>query len=123
MNNSKIFVQSEGKEALGLALQLLYKNAPGGKATHYIIDNDELVLLWHEEKDCIKLPYALTVYNATDFVWEWLEQAVRKEKYGDSDYVWNKEGGFRAYCNDWGEDEKYHYGFARIVAIYVWIGK
>ncbi len=122
MDNRKLFIQEEGKEALYHALMLAFYGAPGGKATHYMIHDGDLLLLWADDRGAIKLPYPLTKSNVVDFVWNWIEGADKKEKYNDGE-VDNLEGGFRLQTNSWGHDDESHYAFARISAVWAWCGK
>ena len=50
MDNRHISIQTEGKEALELAMKLLWDNAPDNKATHYC-DHPTygFVLFWYED--------------------------------------------------------------------------
>ncbi len=51
MDNRIISVQSEGRAAFDLAIQLLFDNCPGKKATHYFEHSTAgLILLWNEDK-------------------------------------------------------------------------
>lgn len=50
MDNRIISIQSEGRAAFDLAVQLLFDNCPGKKATHYYEHPTAgFILLWHED--------------------------------------------------------------------------
>lgn len=123
MDNRKFLIQTKGKEALHHALMLAFDGAPGDKATHYKVHDGDLLLLWSEDKDAIKLPFTLNRENVVEFVWNWLQNAEKKEKYPESDYVWNLKGGFKLTTNEWGFDEESRYAFVRVSAVWVWCGK
>jgi hypothetical protein len=122
MGNRHIDILSSGHDDLKLALKLL---ANGQEATHYVVDGEDLVLLWGAEKDATAFLYPLTeIDEVVAFVEGWLgKEAVYRVPYPPGGDTISEPKGFRAYCGPWGKDEKYNRGFARVEARYVWIGK
>lgn len=124
MDNMSIDIRACGKENLKAALMLAFQCSPTGKATHYIIDDGDLVLLWQGGvTESYDLPFTLNVNNAVDFVQSWLDdQKERKEKFDD--YEVENEPAFRVFNDGWGHDSQFpHAGFVRIQAIWAWLGK
>lgn len=144
MDNRHISIQSENKKALELAMQLIFDNAPGGKATHYC-DHPTLgfVLFWNqpeysalsEKEDYLKkdsekteaiihkLPYPMDCRAATEMVWGWLAEQP-EEKYIDyMDHDGSNGRGFRVYNETWGHVGSSHYAFAGILPVWSWYGK
>jgi len=93
MDNHRIFIMSDGKEDLDLALKLAF--ARKKKATHYMIaprnmneytdngteyklgeleEDQSLILFSRHEEGAIRLPFTLTEKNVTEFVWNWLQE-------------------------------------------------
>lgn len=160
MDNRSINVVSEGPEALGIAMELVWDNAVGGKATHYKVANvfhriryyarlaadnanvevnghqlhvhhwsqDEeakdgrqtLILLWHEERDSIALPYPLNHVQAATFAADWLEHA----NYGrQPDHDGDNGRGWRAFTDGWGHVAGHHYAIVGIQPAWAMYGK
>lgn len=121
MGNRKIDVQSKGRAHLGLALELL---ANGSSLAAYLEEDGQLVLFPTVEAGATALlvPYR-RVEEMVDFVWLWLEKKAEHRGRFDGNDTWNEKGGFRAWCGDWGHDEKHSGAFGRVEARYVWIGK
>ena len=124
MDNRVIDIQSEGREAFELSMRLHFDNAAGGKATHWVEHDGDLVLLWNKEKDANEVPFApMNVEEATDFAWRWLETRTKKQLKEYLDHDGSNGRGFHAKCGPWGKDTEYQYGFVRISAIWAWYGK
>lgn len=146
MNNRTIDVVSVGDDALALALRLAWANAAGGQATHYkdvrLITKYEyhgtptaahyantseqeggiatLMLLWHDERQSIALPYPLELDEATAFVLGWLKRA----DYGHQpDHDGDNEKGWRAFNEDWGHVAGHHYAIIAIQPAWAMYGK
>lgn len=124
MNNRKIFIQSEGKKAFDLAFQLIFDNAPGGKATHYL-DHPEkgFILLWHEDIGALKLPFPMGWEDSANMAWGWLQNQPDKAYKDFCDHDGDNEKGFRVYNEDWGHVANSHYAFAAVLPIWAWYGK
>lgn len=121
MGNRQVDVLSRGKDDLRLALELL---SNGNPLTHYVEEDGQLVLCWGRAEGSKELLFPLrSADEMTEFAWGWIKnKAEHKERYPEGD-VTNEEGGFRAWSGPWGHDERYHFGFARVEARFVWIGK
>lgn len=145
MDNRKIDIVSEGKEDLRAALSIIWKNCPGGKATHFYVGkfkeefnyvrgnngvvtshystNNEcsdgtetLILLWHEEGKAIKLPFSLTLETSADFIDGWLGEV----SYGrEPDHDGDNGKGWRLLTDYWG----HHYGIVGIQPTWAMYGK
>jgi hypothetical protein len=129
MDNRHISVQSEGREAFDLAFQLLFDNAPGGKASHYFEHPEKgLVFLWHEEAyglfaKASKLPYAMRWKEAADLAWGWLSNQPN-EKYTEKlDHDGSNGKGFLVYNEYWGHIGESHYAFLGVKPVWAWYGK
>lgn len=129
MDNRHISVQSEGRVAFDLAFQLLFDNAPGGKASHYFEHPEKgLVFLWHEESFGIfskasKLPYAMRWKEAADLAWGWLSNQPN-EKYEEKlDHDGSNGKGFLVYNEYWGHIAEAHYAFLAVKPVWAWYGK
>jgi hypothetical protein len=144
MDNRHITVQSEGRKAFELAMQLLFDNAPGGKVSHYS-DHPTygFVLFWDGDEDylseasydahdlkkekvtspIVKLPYAMNCKAATDLAWEWL-QAQPNDKYQDQcDHDGSNGKGFKVYNEYWGHIGDSHYSVLAVLPVWAWYGK
>ena len=143
MDNRHISIQTEGKKALDLAMQLMWDNAPGGKATHYC-DHPTygFVLFWHgDEKELmgkddwtkpavekimapvIKLPFPMDCKAATEMVWSWLQEQP-KEKYREElDHDGSNGRGFKIYNEYWGHVGSSHYAILAVLPVWAWYGK
>ncbi len=126
MDNRHISVQSQGRKAFELAFQLLFDNAPGGKATHYFEDDKKgLVLLWHEDsnKNSIKLPSPLSWKGAADLAWEWLANQPEDKYQQYLDHDGSNGEGFKVYNEDWGHVAGSSYAILGVIPIWAWYGK
>lgn len=146
MDNRAIDITTQGTESLALALQLIWDNAPGGKATHYKVvrlreqtryygtpatshhtelveaadGTPTLILLWHEERGATALPFPLTRDDAPGFVAGWLKSA----EYGrEPDHDGSNERGFRVFTDGWGHVAGHHYGIAGVQPVWAMYGK
>lgn len=146
MDNRSVNVVSEGDESLRLALTLIWPNAAGGKASHYklvklqestkyygtpttshsteMANNDNgketLILLWHEERGSLPLPYPLNLDEAVNFVAGWLKRA----DYGrQPDHDGDNGRGFRVFSDFWGHVAGHHYGIAGVQPEWAMYGK
>jgi len=131
MNNRHISVQSQGRTAFDLAFQLLFDNAPGGKASHYFEHPEKgFLLLWSEDSfdsndgvvKANKLPYSMGWKEASDLAWGWLTNQP-KEKYEQYlDHDGSNGKGFLVYNEYWGHVGS-HYAFLGVKPIWAWYGK
>lgn len=149
MDNRTIDVVSEGDHGIALAMQLIWKRAPGGKATHYIIDKYEsvtkyycgdgvktthhstdmvkgpkgvltLIFLWSAEGDSTPLPFPLDLEGATQFAKHWLEVA----DYGPQpDHDGDNRKGWRIFTEEWGHVAYYHFAIVGIQPAWAMYGK
>jgi hypothetical protein len=105
-------IRSCGKKPLECAVQIAYDGASGGKATHYVereVDGvSTLILLWHEERGAIKLPFPLTVDKAADFVQGWLDNCPKPK---EPDHDGDNNPGFRIFVDSWGQVNDWTYSF------------
>lgn len=143
MDNRHISIQTRGKKALELAMQLLFDNAPGGKARRYCEHPTYgFVLFWGgEEKDLygyedwrkpeeektsapiVKLPFEMDCQAATEMVWSWLQQQP-DDKYRDyCDHDGSNSHGFKIYNEYWGHIGSSHYAILAVLPIWAWHGK
>ena len=129
MDNRLIDVTSEGDKALALAIELIWPNAAGGKASHYRIaklseqtkyyvgikDNkpfahdtnnvldvdgtETLILYWNNDKETQSLPYDLNLEEAIEFIKGWLKKANYKSEPGHDG---SNKKGWRVFNEDWG---------------------
>ena len=104
MDNFRINVVCEGREALRLALQLVFNH----KSTHwqfkakYYVEHPVygLVFLSNKEgKDSQRLPVALNADTATELAWQWLAETEYPQ---EPPHDGSNNKGFRVYCDYWG---------------------
>ena len=118
MDNFKFDMVAEGKDTLKVALSLF--NPPGNKVCGYSTDGRKLVLYWSESSKAIMLPFKMTLEQAADFAYGWLEQA----DYGpEPDHDGDNGKGWHLYCDDWGHVDNDHYAFAAIKPVWAMYGK
>jgi len=125
MDNKKILIQSEGREAFDLAFQLSLIDSWGArKITHYLDDPDKgLVLFYIESKGAIKLPAPLAWKGAADLAWAWL-QSQDKSKYLEyCDHDGSNGHGFRIYNDNWNRVGNYWHSVIAVQPIWAWYGK
>lgn len=130
MDNMRISVQSEGRNAFDLAVKLFFtgkydKGEPTKKATHYIEDPEKgFIFLWSEDKynNSSKLPVALDWKGAADLAWTWLEQQPESAYKDYLDHDGSDGHGFRVYNEAWGH-VKSHYALFAVEPIWAWYGK
>lgn len=146
MDNRTLDIVSEGDAPLGLALKLAWSNASGGKATHYKIaklhehveyfgqptsrhhvvsrespdGTPTLILLWHEEKGALPLPYPMELDEAIPFVIGWLKKAP----YGEQpDHDGDNGAGWRVYTEAWGHVAGHAYAIVGVQPAWAMYGK
>lgn len=146
MDNRTIDVVSEGNKDLEMALSIIWNNCPGGKATHYKMmklkeeyqyygtptnnhyknlnedpeGTDTMILLWHEEKGALELPYALELEDAIHFVKGWL----KKITYGaEPDHDGDNGKGWRVFTEQWGHVANHSYAIVGIQPKWAYYGK
>lgn len=75
-DNYHFDVRSDTREHFDMAMILAFSRGRTA-ATHYRINEGNLVLLWHAESgsDANPLPYEMGVEAAIPFAWHWLESA------------------------------------------------
>lgn len=139
MDNRIISIQSEGREAFNLAIQLMFDNAPGGKATHCFEHPDKgLIFLWNEEtfnlqaegalppskcEKAYKLPFGMGWKAAADLAWGWLQER-KDDDYRDwCDHDGSDGHGFKVYNEDWGHIAGSSYAIFAVLPIWAWYGK
>lgn len=145
MNNRTIDIVSEGHQDLEMALTIIWNNCPGSKATHYKImklkenfkyygtpishyaevnedpEGDEtLILLWHEQKDALKLPYPLELEDAIHFVKGWLKKISYEE---EPNHDGSNGKGWRVFTEQWGHVAGHHYAIVGIQPKWAMYGK
>lgn len=86
--------------------------AAGGTST--------LILLWHQERDGIALPYPLDSKNVGDFVAGWLANASYG---GEPDHDGSNHKGFRLFTDGWGHVAGYRYGIVGVQPAWAMHGK
>ena len=142
MDNRQIDVTSQGREALALAMEIIWDNAPGGKATHYRVMNlrrqigdglDEklvedpdgtptMILLWHEEgnQESSEMAYPHSREQATGFVRGWLGSV----EYGpEPDHDGSNGKGWRVFNEYWGHVAGYRYAIVAVQPAWAMYGK
>lgn len=149
MDNRVIDVVSEGEEGIKMAMRLIWPSALGGEATHYILGrfsartryygekggnpihhvtsleksekgSHTLILLWHEERESIQLPFPLDLDGATQFVSQWLKSA----DYGrEPDHDGDNGKGWRIFTEDWGHVAGHHYAIVGVQPAWAMYGK
>lgn len=147
MDNRSIDIVSEGDEDLALAVKLIWRNAPGAKATHYktvrvtqktnyhgspatswhqthFEENPDgvptLILLWNAEAGAQPLPYPLGCDEAITFITGWLRQA----EFGpEPDHDGDNERGWHAFTDMWGHVVGHHYGIVGVQPAWSMHGK
>ena len=146
MDNRTIDVTSEGGEHLAMAIRIAFANAPGGKATHYrivklkdkisyygeptsrhyenLVEDPEgdptLILLWHEGRNAIALPYPLEVDEAIAFVSGWLKNVDRGHQ---PDHDGDNGHGWRVFTEAWGHVAGEHYAIVGVQPAWAMYGK
>lgn len=148
MDNRVIDVTSEGNEGIALALKLIWPNAIGGKATHYLIaphawetayyghkecptshstslvtrpnGTPTLILLWGEEGGANKLPYPLDFGGTTQFIENWLKEVP----YGpEPDHDGSNGKGWHMFTEGWGHVANLHYAIVGVQPAWAMYGK
>lgn len=149
MDNRRIDITAEGVEDLGKALELIWRNAPGGKAvqflekklekvvdyfqnkesnisSHYskLIESptgvDTLILLWSENGKGVSLPYPLDINTVKPFVAGWLGT----RNYGSQpDHDGSNGKGWRVFNEAWGHVFGNHYAICAIQPAWAMYGK
>ncbi len=146
MDNRQLDITSNGDTSLRLALELIWSNAHGGKATHFKVANylakttyygtpvhrhvdsltedprgtPTLILLWHAERDAIALPRPLTLQDATDYANDWLSKASRGL---EPDIDGESGEGWRVFTQSWGHVADYHCAIVAIQPVWALYGK
>jgi hypothetical protein len=136
MDNRQISIQSEGRRAFDLAIQLMFDGCCD-KATHYFEHPTKgFILLWHEDKflfeqptkiteilSANKLPYAMDEKAAADLAWGWLSERKDSEYQEWCDHDGSDGHGFRIYNEAWGHVAGSHYGILGVIPVWAWYGK
>jgi hypothetical protein len=146
MDNRTIDVTSEGDKALACALELVWANAPGGRATHYKVVNltekteywgappnhhtvknvkddkgvPTMILLWHAECDAVPLPVPMSLEASTDVVKGWLKDVPRGD---EPDHDGDNGKGWRVFREAWGHVFGHHYAIVGIQPAWAMYGK
>lgn len=149
MDNFRMSVRAEGQDNLARAMELAFSmNAPGRKATGFLmLDNDlVMVLFWHSDgcknKGYVRFPAPRDAAEAAEFVGQWVfhEDTTRAEyphDFTDADvghgfHLWVDEWctvkypgdnpDFRKFLNV-GRGDGLTYSICAISPIYSWHGK
>lgn len=147
MDNRTFDVTSVG--SLKNILAIAFANAPGGKATHMVVQKPQeitryfknhqgevdqhenvllehvdgtptLILCWHEDKGTIALPFPLDEEGAEYWIQQWLKNA----DYGpEPDHDGHNKPGWRAFCTSWGQVGDRQYAFLAIQPEWACYGK
>ena len=147
MDNRTIDVTSQDIHDLKHILEVIWKNAPGGKASHFKIGKLEevvkyfgdpvsghykeyhwteegkstLVLYWSIDKDTNPLPYSINQEEAFFFIKGWLENL---EYPPEPDIDGSCKKGFRAFTDEhWGHVAGSHYGIIGVQPVWAMFGK
>lgn len=143
MDNRRVWVTSEGLDDLKAAVSIMWKNAPGGKATHYrvvkvkAVENkygdsvwcdwdeaedgvDTLVLYWEEDSGTTALPFPLKLDGATQFIASWLDSATYP---AEPDHDGSNDKGWMVFNDDWGHALGSSYGFLAVQPAWAMYGK
>lgn len=134
MDNRVINVITEDFEDIEHILKVVWKNAPGGKATHYKIVKfkevvhylgdpvtshyteleksesgvNSLILYWSADRGAQPLPFSLDRTGAADFIKNWLREIPYPPK---PDIDGSSSKGFRIFTDRlWGFAGNSHYG-------------
>lgn len=118
MDNRTIDVTSEGEEGIQHALAIIWSNAIGGKATHYIIERyskkalystvrfepdpkgiDTLILLHGAEHNSKTLPFPLDMEQSAKFISDWLKTLDYRD---EPDHDGSNGPGWRLFTEAWG---------------------
>lgn len=141
--DNRVFnVNGRGVDMLEKALALVSCNGSSASFSGETYDSDPttiigsivdpncgLIWLWAECDGCVKYPVPLTVRQAAEISFAWLEtkeaKAMKCDDWdADDDHDGDNTRGWRVYCEDWG-----HVGIADWKAIcavrsaYLWHGK
>lgn len=146
MDNRTIDIVSEGNKSLEMALNIIWTNCPGGKATHYKIvklketisyygkptdshyskleedqeGEETLILLWHEEKGAAVLPYPLELEDAISFVKGWLKNT---NYHDEPDHDGSNGKGWRIFTEQWGHVAGHSYAIVGVQPRWAMYGK
>lgn len=123
-DNFHFDIRADGQEILEHAIKIAFAGTPSKEATHYHINNTEgrqtLVLLWHEEKDAIQLPFVLNAKNAVGFITSWLENAHRPD---EPSHDGDNHPGFRIFVDKWSRVNGWTYSFVGVEFAWMMYGK
>jgi len=73
-DNAVMTVINLGRKNLLLAMGLAFGSLNRPEVSHYKIDPKHgMILFWDGQDKGIALPYKMNAYQATEFVWGWLE--------------------------------------------------
>lgn len=147
MDNRVFDVTSQG--SLRHVLAIAFQNAPGRKATHFLVTHmtkkttyycdkagqphrhitewvegaggkPTVVLCWHEEHGATPLPFPLDEEAAEQWLAQWLKHA----EYGsEPDHDGDNDRGWRAFCTSWGHVGSRHYAFLAVQPEWAMYGK
>lgn len=126
MDNRRIDVTTQGRKSFGMAMELVFAGAPGGKATHFAVLKDRgLVLAWSAPGfTAQRLPYSMTCEQAAEFAWGWLSSDEARVFLGsEPDYDGDNGAGFRVYNEDWGRVAHDPCAFVAILPVWAMYGK
>jgi hypothetical protein len=116
MDNFRADITSHGTESFKIAMNLLEHN----KVVGYREDGNNLILYWAESPKMTKLPFPMTISQASDFVLGWLEHA----NYGEEpDHDGHNRHGWRIFNESWGHIGGEWQAFVVIEPVWAEFGK
>ncbi|SEN68142.1 hypothetical protein [Nitrosomonas marina] len=140
MDNRKIDITSEGFDDLHLAMQLIWRNAPGGTAKLFRIDKfrppenpynhiekaedgtPTMILYWTNEgvNDALPLPCPMDLDGSVEVVKSWLKQVDYND---DHDIDGSVKKGWRVFTEQWGHVAGSAYAICAIQPVWALYGK
>ena len=126
MDNRLVDVTSEDMDDLKALVKILFKNAPGGKVSHYAIKNivektnyhqygtnvshttqtiedqngkPTLIFYWDKNSNETPLPYPMEEEDCFNFIKGWLKNV---EKESEPDHDGDNHNGWRVFNENWG---------------------
>ena len=124
MDNRTISVVSMGEEGIAHAVALIWPNAKGGRATHYLkttLNNEPtLIFFWAKEGENIELPFGLDEKGVVNAISGWLLYL----EYGpEPDHDGHNERGWRIFTDNWGFVGKFRNAIVAVQPSWAMFGK
>ena len=147
MDNRVIMAVSKDHEDIDFLLKVIWKNVPGGNASHYKITKlkevvhycgnpatahytnleevedgkDSLILYWHSDQNNLPLPFPYNIEEASAFIKSWLNKIKYPTK---PDIDGSSEKGFKIFTDPiWGFAGNSHYGIIVVQPHWAMYGK